>query len=199
MTAIRRSSTATGTGSCSSPMFVPARATAPAALAPDACHVASMCDPSTGACGMMVWPADGTSCSDGNSCNGAETCQAGVCTRVPRQRVPAAGSARSGICDPLNGCQTAPAADGTSCALENATGTCIVGVCGFAQAERLGLRRQRRQRLRTRPHRSPNCGACASPAPARATRRSSSPRTGSPAPVPGGPTDGYPFSLFIVE
>src|SRR5262249_78669 len=44
--------------------------------APDACHVAGMCDPSTGSCGMMALP-DGTSCSDGNACNGEETCQAG--------------------------------------------------------------------------------------------------------------------------
>jgi hypothetical protein len=97
--------------------------------APDACHVAMMCDPSTGACGMAAAP-DGTSCSDGNTCNGAETCQAGVCTPGAAPVCAGSGPCSVGICDPVNGCQTAPAADGTSCALENATGVCTGGLCG---------------------------------------------------------------------
>jgi hypothetical protein len=97
--------------------------------APDACHIASMCDPSTGACGMTVAP-DGTSCSDGNTCNGAETCQAGVCTPGAAPVCAGSGPCSVGICDPVNGCQTAPAPEGTSCALNNATGMCSGGVCG---------------------------------------------------------------------
>ena len=97
--------------------------------APDACHVASMCDPATGACGMTAAP-DGSSCSDGNACNGAETCQAGVCTPGAAPVCAGAGACSVGICDPLNGCQTTGAPDGTSCALANAAGTCTGGVCG---------------------------------------------------------------------
>jgi hypothetical protein len=35
-----------------------------------------------------------------------------------------------GVCDPVNGCATAAAPDGTACSLPNATGTCSKGVCG---------------------------------------------------------------------
>jgi hypothetical protein len=97
--------------------------------APDACHVASMCDPTTGSCGMTAAP-DGTSCSDGNACNGAETCQAGVCTPGAAPTCDNAGPCTVGVCDPVNGCQTEPAPDGTSCALANAAGVCTGGVCG---------------------------------------------------------------------
>ena len=44
----------------------------------DACHVAGVCDPASGACTNPA-KADGTSCSDGNACNGAEACTAGTC------------------------------------------------------------------------------------------------------------------------
>jgi hypothetical protein len=100
--------------------------------APDACHVASMCDPSTGACGMTP-AADGTSCSDGNACNGVETCQAGVCTPGAAPTCGSTEPCSVGVCDPLNGCQTAAAPDGTSCALANATGICTGGACGSPQ------------------------------------------------------------------
>jgi len=97
--------------------------------APDACHVAMMCDPSTGACGMTTAP-DGTSCSDGNTCNGAETCHAGVCTPGAAPVCAGSGPCSVGVCDPVNGCQSAAAPDGTSCALDNAMGLCTSGVCG---------------------------------------------------------------------
>jgi hypothetical protein len=98
--------------------------------APDACHTAGMCDPKTGACGQVP-VADGTPCSDGNACNGVETCQAGVCTPGTP---PACGGGGNGctasVCDPVDGCKTASAPDGTSCPLPNATGVCSSGVCG---------------------------------------------------------------------
>jgi len=97
--------------------------------APDACHVASMCDPTTGSCGMTAAP-DGTSCSDGNACNGAETCQAGVCTPGAAPACDNTGPCTVGVCDPVNGCQTEAAPDGTSCALANAAGICTGGACG---------------------------------------------------------------------
>jgi hypothetical protein len=97
--------------------------------APDACHVAGMCDPTTGSCGMMALP-DGTSCSDGNACNGEETCQAGVCTPGAAPSCGSSDPCQVGICDPINGCATAAAPNGTACTLPNATGTCTNGVCG---------------------------------------------------------------------
>jgi hypothetical protein len=99
--------------------------------APDACHTAGTCDPKTGSCGMIP-VADGTPCSDGNACNGLETCQAGVCTAGTP---PVCGGGDTGCtsstCDPVDGCKTATAPDGTSCALPNATGVCSSGVCGM--------------------------------------------------------------------
>ncbi len=97
--------------------------------APDACHTAGMCDPNTGACGMMALP-DGTSCSDGNACNGEETCQAGVCTPGPAPACDSSSPCMAGACDPVNGCTTTPAPDGTACSLANAAGVCAGGVCG---------------------------------------------------------------------
>jgi hypothetical protein len=97
--------------------------------APDACHVAGMCDPSTGSCGLMALP-DGTSCSDGNSCNGDETCQAGVCTPGTAPTCGSSDPCSVGVCDPVNGCATAAAPDGTACSLDNAAGVCTGGVCG---------------------------------------------------------------------
>jgi alpha-tubulin suppressor-like RCC1 family protein len=44
----------------------------------DACHVAGVFDPSTGACSNPI-KADGTTCSDGNPCTQTDTCQAGAC------------------------------------------------------------------------------------------------------------------------
>jgi hypothetical protein len=96
--------------------------------APDACHVAGMCDPSTGSCGMMALP-DGTSCSDGNACNGAETCQGGVCTPGAAPSCAGTDACNVGACDPVNGCETVAAPDGTSCGLDNASGSCKAGVC----------------------------------------------------------------------
>jgi hypothetical protein len=45
----------------------------------DACHEASVCEPSTGQCVNAPKP-DGTPCSDANACTQTDTCQAGVCT-----------------------------------------------------------------------------------------------------------------------
>jgi hypothetical protein len=45
----------------------------------DACHEASVCDPSTGQCVNPSKP-DGTSCDDDNACTQTDTCQTGACT-----------------------------------------------------------------------------------------------------------------------
>lgn len=99
--------------------------------APDACHTAGMCDPKTGACGLIAVP-DGTPCSDGNACNGAETCQGGTCTpgTPPACGSGSANPCQTASCDPVDGCRTATIADGTHCPLPNADGVCQAGTCG---------------------------------------------------------------------
>jgi hypothetical protein len=46
--------------------------------APDQCHMAGTCDPTTGACTNAEKP-DGTPCNDGNACTRPDVCKAGVC------------------------------------------------------------------------------------------------------------------------
>jgi cysteine-rich repeat protein len=48
----------------------------------DACHLASVCDPASGACSSTTKP-DATPCDDGNACTTADTCQAGTCRGLP--------------------------------------------------------------------------------------------------------------------
>jgi hypothetical protein len=47
--------------------------------AADQCHVAGVCDPTTGTCSNPA-AADNTTCNDGDACTLTDTCQAGVCT-----------------------------------------------------------------------------------------------------------------------
>ena len=49
---------------------------------PDQCHLASTCDPTTGACPNPPRP-NGATCSDGNSCTSDDSCQAGTCVGGP--------------------------------------------------------------------------------------------------------------------
>src|SRR5678816_3425736 len=58
--------------------------------ASDTCHVAGICDPSTGVCSNPTAP-DGTACNDGDACTQSDTCVAGACTGGPAN--PACGSA----------------------------------------------------------------------------------------------------------
>ena len=98
--------------------------------APDACHTAGMCDPTTGSCGLVA-VADGTPCSDGNACNGVETCQAGVCTAGQPLSCDTGGNpCLAASCDPVDGCRTLTVANGSSCPLPNAQGVCESGACG---------------------------------------------------------------------
>ncbi len=52
--------------------------------AKDQCHVAGVCDVSTGACDNPA-KADGASCDDGNGCTLSDACQAGSCGGTPMQ------------------------------------------------------------------------------------------------------------------
>jgi hypothetical protein len=97
--------------------------------APDACHTAGLCDPSTGTCGTVPVP-DGTACSNGNACDGLETCQAGRCT--PGAPIDCGGGnpCLAAACDQVDGCRTAVVVDGSGCRLPNGQGVCQGGICG---------------------------------------------------------------------
>jgi hypothetical protein len=45
----------------------------------DQCHVAGVCDPTTGMCSNPT-AANGTACNDGNACTLIDVCESGVCT-----------------------------------------------------------------------------------------------------------------------
>ncbi len=77
--------------------------------APDACHNAGTCDPSTGQCSGATTLADGTSCAGSSPCNVGAVCQAGMCSGG--LALCATQECSSTACDPTTGC--ARAADGT--------------------------------------------------------------------------------------
>jgi hypothetical protein len=92
----------------------------------DSCHVAGVCDSSTGACSSPA-KADQSACDDGNKCTQTDACQAGVCKGTnPVKCAPATECQSAGVCQPETGlCTFAPAADGTQCA----NGSCKAGAC----------------------------------------------------------------------
>jgi len=95
------------------------------------CNGAEACDPLLG-CVPGTPVADGTSCADGTVCNGAETCVAGVCTPGAPLNCDDGNLCTADSCDPVLGCQSAPVADGTSCAdgtVCNGAETCVAGTC----------------------------------------------------------------------
>jgi hypothetical protein len=102
--------------------------------AQDPCHVAGICDPSTGACSNPAAP-DGTACNaDNNACTQNDTCQGGVC--VPGEAVICQAQDAchvAGICDPTTGtCSNPPAPDGTACDVDDPClldGHCVNGAC----------------------------------------------------------------------
>jgi len=116
--------------------------------ASDACHVAGICDQTTGVCSNPPAPP-GTSCSDGNGCNGVETCDgSGACKPGTAVICTASDACHvAGTCDQATGvCSNPPAPQGTSCADGDAcngvetcdgSGACKLGtpvVCGPSDA-----------------------------------------------------------------
>lgn len=101
--------------------------------ASDACHVAGVCDPSTGTCSNPIAP-DGTTCSDANNCTQTDTCVAGTCVGGNPVTCTASDACHvAGTCNPATGMCTNPnAPDGTQCNDNNActqTDTCRSGTC----------------------------------------------------------------------
>jgi hypothetical protein len=101
--------------------------------ASDQCHVAGVCDTSTGICSNPAAP-NGTACTDNNACTQTDTCQAGACTGAnPVVCTPLDQCHIAGVCDTGTGTCTNPAApNGTTCTDNNActqTDTCQAGAC----------------------------------------------------------------------
>jgi RHS repeat-associated protein len=101
--------------------------------AQDQCHVAGVCDPSTGKCSNPAAP-DGTGCNDGNACTQTDACKGGVCTGSNPVTCTASDHCHTaGTCDPSTGaCSNPAAANGTACNDGNActqTDSCQNGTC----------------------------------------------------------------------
>jgi hypothetical protein len=99
----------------------------------DSCHLAGVCDPSTGICNNPV-KVDGTACNDNNLCTQTDTCKAGVCSGTSPVMCPAPDSCHmAGTCDMTSGMCVNPALpDGTACDDNNActqTDSCMNGKC----------------------------------------------------------------------
>jgi len=101
--------------------------------APDQCHLAGVCNPTTGVCSNQNKP-NGSACSDGNACTQTDTCQTGAC--VGANPVVCAGPDQchvAGVCNPSSGvCSNPNKPDGSACSDANActqTDTCQAGAC----------------------------------------------------------------------
>jgi hypothetical protein len=82
--------------------------------APDQCHLAGVCDPSTGVCSNPSAP-DGTSCSDGNACTLSDTCSAGSCVGGASLSCDDQNPCTVDSCDPASGCVSQAGNAGTVC------------------------------------------------------------------------------------
>ncbi len=99
----------------------------------DQCHVAGVCDPTSGACSSPA-AADGLACNDGNGCTLSDTCRAGVCTAGPAKTCTALDQCHvAGVCTaPTGVCTNPPIADNTPCndnSLCTAVDVCRAGAC----------------------------------------------------------------------
>ena len=99
----------------------------------DQCHVAGVCNPSSGVCSNPNI-TDGTTCNDGNACTQTDTCQSGTCTGSNPVVCSALDQCHvAGVCNTSTGvCSNPNIADGTSCNDGNActqADTCTTGVC----------------------------------------------------------------------
>lgn len=101
--------------------------------APDQCHTAGTCNPTTGAC-QYPTKADGAACDDGNACTQADTCQAGTCQGASPVVCAASDQCHiAGTCDPHTGaCSNPNQVDGAACDDGDACtvgDACAAGVC----------------------------------------------------------------------
>jgi MYXO-CTERM domain-containing protein len=101
-------------------------------VAPDACHIAGVCNPTTGVC-FHAKKLDGAACDDSNACTQVDTCQAGVCVGGNIKECPPLGPCHTNTCAPGTGvCGDVVAADGAPCStgdLCSPGGACQAGAC----------------------------------------------------------------------
>ena len=102
-------------------------------VAADQCHVAGVCNPTSGTCSTPAAP-NGTACNDGNTCTQLDSCQLGVCTGSSAVVCTASDQCHAaGACNPSTGaCSNPAAANGTTCNDGNActqSDSCQSGTC----------------------------------------------------------------------
>lgn len=99
----------------------------------DQCHVAGLCNPSTGTCSNPNKP-DGTGCNDSNPCTQTDGCVSGTCVGGnPVVCPPPDQCHNAGQCDTTTGvCTYQAKTDGTACSDGNActqSDSCVAGAC----------------------------------------------------------------------
>ncbi len=100
--------------------------------AQDDCHLAGVCDPTSGACSNPA-KNDGATCDDGLVCTTSDRCTAGACGGSPVVCTALDQCHDIGSCDPSTGACTNPSkGNGTVCSDGDActtTDTCQAGTC----------------------------------------------------------------------
>ncbi len=88
--------------------------------ASDACHVAGVCNPSTGICSNPVAPW-GTACDDGNACTNGDSCQSGTCVAGAPLSCAPADACHTATCDVALGCVNTAIScdDGVACTIDS--------------------------------------------------------------------------------
>ena len=104
--------------------------------ASDVCHLAGVCDPSTGLCSDPAAP-DETPCDDGDACTQLDGCAGGACVGADSVVCEALDACHGdGTCDPSTGLCSSPALpnetpcdDGDPCTIADAcvSGSCVSG------------------------------------------------------------------------
>jgi uncharacterized repeat protein (TIGR03803 family) len=101
--------------------------------AQDQCHMAGVCNSTTGACSNPI-RKNGTACNDGNACTLSDTCQAGACVGGNPVICAALDQCHdAGVCDTGTGiCSSPVRPDGSACSDADActqTDFCQAGLC----------------------------------------------------------------------
>jgi hypothetical protein len=130
-TACDDASACTGRDTCQSGVCVGGDAVVCTALSQ--CHIAGVCDASTGQCSNPEKPGNST-CNDGNACTATDRCQAGACVGTGQVTCQASDQCHdSGVCNAKTGaCSNPNKQDGVSCNDGNACSkgdACQAGAC----------------------------------------------------------------------
>ena len=120
----------TGSDTCQSGVCT---GTALTCTASDQCHVAGVCDTTTGLCSNPA-AVDGTTCDDGDACTQTDSCQAGscvgsnpvVCTALDQCHSAGTCDTGTGLCSNPAKTDSTPCDDGDACTTND---SCQSGVC----------------------------------------------------------------------